>query len=56
MTMDFHVLTDNGAVLLCTVEGGKVTIPGELPVVDSPDEIQAPNDEGAAAGDPGAQP
>jgi hypothetical protein len=25
--MEFHVLTDKGAVLICTVEGREVTIP-----------------------------
>ena len=43
--MDFHVLTDNGAVLICTVEGGQVTIPGDSSaVVDSPPCTEKSND------------
>ncbi len=54
--MEFHVITDTAIILLCTVEGRTVTIPGEPSVVDSPDAIQATDDKSAAAGNPGAHP
>lgn len=42
--MEFHAITDKGAVLVCTVEGRQVTIPGDSAVIDSPPCTEKSND------------